>query len=163
MFSEISDEYVGETADWTIPTVDGKPLTFSGTFLGFSSSYSDIHDRRAHPGGLEQNPIPVLGPFRKPLRCSACRWSEFRIFKEDDESVSRYPYLIHFTGRSELIGEEARYRISDLLTARGVIEELTTRRGGSVYLSIPAASLLAQAAEIDNGPLKEAYDARRVP
>lgn len=156
MFSDISDEYVGEKGNWIIPGTDRKPLVFFGIFLGFSSSHADIHNSRAHPNGSIG--VPVLGQ-----RCSACRWSEFRIFKESDDSKKSWPYLIHFTGISTIPGEETRYRISDILTAREVIEELTTRKGGSVYLSIPAASLLAQAAEIDDGPLKEAYDARRVP
>ncbi len=155
MFSDISDEYVGEKGSWTIPGINRSPLDFSGLFLGFSTSHVQGHSRLAHPKGVG---LPVPGQ-----RCSACRWSEFRIFREDNESTLRYPYLIHFTGRSEVPGEETRYRIEDMLTAREVIEKLTTRKGGSVYLSIPAASLLAQAAEIDNGPLKEAYDARRVP
>lgn len=155
MFSDISDEYVGEKANWVIPGTSKEPFAFSGIFLGFSSSHSENHNERAHPN---KQTTPIMGQ-----RCSACRWSEFRIFRETDETKNVWPYLIHFTGRSILPGEDTRYRISDILTAREVIEELTTRRGGSVYLSIPAASLLAQAAEIDNGPLKEAYDARRVP
>lgn len=155
MFSEISDEYVGEKGEWTIPGTNKKPLTFSGLFLGFSSSHTENHSDRAHPNERKE-PLPGI-------RCSACRWSEFRLFREEGSEHTRWPYLIHFTGRSILPGEDTRYRVSDILTAREVIEELTTRKGGSVYLSIPAASLLAQAAEIDDGPLKEAYDARRVP
>lgn len=156
MFSEVTDEYVGESGEWTILGADRKPLVFSGIFLGFSSSHAETHNSRAHPNGSID--APVIGQ-----RCSACRWSEFRIFKESDKSKKLWPYLIHFTGMSSVQGEETRYRISDILTSREVIEELTTRKGGSVYLSIPAASLLAQAAEIDGGPLKEAYDARRIP
>jgi len=162
-FSDISDELVGEKGDWEIPGSEDT-LSFSGTFLAFSSSRKMIHDSRAHPGGTEKNPIPIMGHDGKPIRCSACRWSEFRLFKEDEKGIgARWPYIIHFTGMSIVPGEHTRFRIVDILTAREVIENLTTRRGGSAYLSVPAARLLAQAAEIDNGPLKEAYDARRVP
>lgn len=150
--SDISDELVGERGDWKIPGKEDT-LSFSGTFLAFSSSHSQTHSIRAHPN---KETIPIE-------RCSACRWSEFRLFKEDDREKTRWPYLIHFTGKSILPGEQTRFRIADILTAREVIENLTTRRGGSAYLSVPAAKLLAQAAEIDDGPLKEAYDARRVP
>ena len=163
-FSDISDERVGERGTWTIPSEDGQEISFSGLFLAFSSSHSDTHHFRAHPEGIEKNPIPILDSDGKSMRCSACRWSEFRIFKEEDQRVGLWPYLIHYAGLSSIPGEVTRYRpVKELLTAREVIEELTTRKGDSVRLSIPAAKLLAQAAEIDNGNLKEAYDARRVP
>ena len=149
--SVVSDEMVGERAEWKIPGNDGSPLVFSGIFLALSSSHSNTHSIRAHPN---EEKIPVQ-------RCSACRWSEFRLFREDDRG--KYPYLILFTGMSIVPNEKTRHRVADILTAREVIENLTTRRGGAAYLSVPAARLLAQAAEIDDGPLKEAYDARRVP
>lgn len=160
--SDISDEYVGSRGAWKISGKDGKAVAFSGTFLGFSSSQSETHSNRAHPGGIKKTPTPVLDYDGKSMRCSACRWSEFRLFKEEDGDAL-LPYLVHFTGMSTVLGEETRYRIQDYLTALEVIEVLTTRRGGNVYLSIPAARLLAQAAAIDDGPLKEAYNARLVP
>lgn len=163
-FSDISDEFVGTENTWIIPGKFGEPISIYGTFLGFSSSYSLTHDKRAHPDGSS---IPLKYPDGKNMRCSACRWSEFRLFKEKANALSkedtRWPYFLHFTGMSTVPGEKTRYRIEELLTPREVIEVLITRKAGTTFFSIPAARLLAQASDIDNGPLKEAYNARLVP
>jgi hypothetical protein len=149
------DEKVGTSGNWNLLVSEKESITVSGMFLGMTSSQARRHAVGAHSDGL-------LGVPER--RCSACRWSEFRIFREETGGlpVDDAPYIIHFTGRSSVVGETTRYRIEDVLTAQEVIEVLTTRRGGKAYLSAPAARVLAQAAAFDKRELQTAYDARRV-
>lgn len=148
------DACVGTSGTWPLP-IEGGQMDVEGTYLGCASSRARRHDPRAHPNG------PGMAPVR---RCSACRWSEFRIFREETGGapVDDKPYLVHFSGCSVLMGEKSRFRFEEMLTAREVIEIMTTRRSGKAYLSVPAGRVLAQAAAFDKGALKEAYDARLV-
>lgn len=158
------DDRVGTRGNWALPVEDGE-IQITGMYLGCSSSRARRHLARAHPDGPGSPPAPrtredgSTGPG-----CSACRWTEFRLFREEkeDKPVDGRPYLLHLTGRSVVAGETTRTRFEELLTAREVIESLTTRRRGAVYLSVPAGRVLAQAAEFDAGALKDAFDARRV-
>lgn len=149
------DDRIGEQGKWKLP-VDGGFEEVDGTYLGMSSSRSPRHFTRSHPDGIDKPPS-------KGARCSACRWSEFRIFREEENGtpISR-PYLVHITGGSVVPGETSRCRIEDMLTGPEVIEILTTRRDRMAYLSVPAGDVLAQAAGIDRGELLRAYDARKV-
>lgn len=150
------DDMVGESGHWELPGQE-EPVVVDGVFLGVGSSRASRHWYRAHPSGSADKPYGRS-------RCSACRWSEFRIFREDKDGrpVDDRPYLVHFTGRSIVPGESDRCRIEEMLTGREVVEVLTTRSGGKAYLSAPAARALAQSATFDRGALTAAYDARIV-
>lgn len=148
------DEKVGTSGVWVLPVPNGE-IELTGVFLGVSSLRAEKHALWAHKNGPEDPPTG---------RCGRCRWSEFRIFREEDEGkpIDNKPYFVHFSGMSVVPGETARHRVVDLLTAREVVEVLTTRKFGKAYLSAPAGRALAQAASFDEGPLQAAYDTRRV-
>jgi hypothetical protein len=151
------DDKVGMVGIWELPSEDPNTLIIvEGTYLGCASSESLRHSPRAHPD---------TEPWSNPIApCSACRWSEFRIFREEISGVpvDKTPYLLHLTGDSRLSGETPRHRIKDMKTGREIVELLTTRRFGKVYLSWAAAQVLAQAAGHDGGALTNAYDSRLV-
>lgn len=153
------DNRVGTSGTWTLRVGD-ELIEITGAYLGVSASRSPKHHPHAHPEGTDKPPTGLNPVTGRPYRCNACRWTEFRIFREDTEEWN--PYLIHFTGGSSLPGETPKNRIKDMLTARMVVEVLTTRRGGRAYLSAPAALVLAQAASFDRGELTRAFDSRLV-
>lgn len=134
-------EDVGSRGVWELQSDVQEPLEVRGLFVGWSTSRASRH---THDWAW----------------CSACRWSEFRIFVSDSGG-----YVIHYTGISDKPGETTRYRYEEARTAREVVEILTTRRNRKdrhdVFLSAPAARLLSQAASFDED-LREAYDNRAV-
>jgi len=145
------DSRIGESGSWELPVTDSDPITLKGKYLGMSSSFRRKHRMEAHKGGAQWVAPGVW--------CSACRWTEFRIFKEDDDEA--LPYLLHKTGRSAVPGEVSWHSFEEMLGAEGLIESLTTRRKGSAFLSIPAGRVLTQAIAFDK-LLKEAWDKRLV-
>lgn len=164
------DELVGTYGTWALPIKDGD-LNINGFYLGFSTSESANHSPLAHPSGFPPGKnvatrINFRTKLEEDIRCSACRWTEFMIFREQDEESSEgireRPYLVHFAGISVLPDEASRFRFERSLTAIEVVEILTTRRGGRAYLSVPAGRVLAQAASFDKCALTEAYNNRLV-
>lgn len=146
------DDRIGESSTWTLPVTDSEPITVKGLYLGMSSSHSNRHRAEAHAGGVQ---------WATPgERCSACRWAEFRIFRElDDEET---PYLLHKTGASAVPGETPRHKFEEMLSARGLIETMTMRRPDRPpFLPIPAGRVLSQATAFDE-VLREAWDSRLV-
>lgn len=146
---------VGSSGTWLVPSLDGEDAVFGGRFLGVSSSRARGHV--AHPGEYA----------RKSVRCSACRWSELRIFKR----TSGW-YVVHTLGRSCVPGEIDGYRphARFVLTPPEVLETLTTRLkprpGGTagervVFFSDAAARVLAQASAFDE-QIQDAWENRRV-
>lgn len=158
------DENVGFRGKWVLPLDEGLDfLSVEGLYLGFASSESKSHNPQVHPQGPE-GPFVWKTSFGRKLRCNGCRWTEFRLFREetDGKPVDNRPYLLHLMGMSSIPGETTRHKFEEWKTALEIIELLTIRRAGNAYLSIPAGRLLAQAASYDNGELKDAYMIRRV-
>lgn len=138
---------VGQTRLWDLPS-EGEPCLLNAVFLGFSSSRSDRH---RHPAGTTAPP---------GSRCSGCRWTEFRIYREDTEP---HCFYLHTVGRSVVKGESDLPRLSDpILTATEVISHLTRRLPGATpFLTVPADMVLAQASHYDED-VREAYNSRAV-
>lgn len=134
---------VGIKGSWRLPsTEEGQAeLAVAGCFLGWSSSRSSRH---THDWAW----------------CSACRWSEFRIFSKDCGG-----YVLHYTGMSEKEGETVRYRHQEARSSYEVVEIMTTRRTRAdrrdVFLSAPAARVLSQAAGFDSS-IRDAFENRAV-
>lgn len=148
-------DQVGLLKLWRLPLdhqEDSDYLEFNGVFLGVSTSRREYHSRHV-PGTL-----PPTGQ-----NCSACRWFELRLFRNDDEGR----YISLYIGESILPGETPRYRAETIVSAYELIEVLTT-----VYtdvegmrhqrLSHVARRALAQAAGHDEA-IRQAYDARIQP
>lgn len=134
-------EDVGTRGSWELRSDSRNPLKVVGRFIGWSTSHSSRH---THDWAW----------------CSACRWSDFRIFVPDSGG-----YVIHYTGISDKPGETTRLRYEEAVTAHEVVEILTTRRSRGdrreVFLSAPAARLLAQAASLDEA-VRDAFENRAV-
>jgi hypothetical protein len=148
-------ESVGLIDTWRFPVGADVGMSLYGKLLGVVSSRRPIHDK-SHEGRAYA---------RRGDQCGACRWFEPRIFREiydECEPVSNPSqshlgrYLIHFAGMSIVPGETNRLRFEWAVSPHEVIELLTTRHDRSVFLTIPAARVLAQAANFD-ADLKEAY------
>lgn len=140
-----SNENVGKSGTWLLPTEDGS-VAVEGKFLGMSSSHRSGHNR---------NTAHYRGYPRKGTPCSACRWSVFRVFRNADG------YTIHHTGMSAVPGETMRFRNELVGTAYEVVESMTTRRDRQAFLTVAAARVLAQCAAYDV-PLRDAYENRAV-
>lgn len=140
-------EDVGLQRDWILPNNDGSStVELNGKLLGVSSSHWDRH--------VGHKPEEYVAPGD---RCGACRWFEVRIFRDQDNKQ----YMIHYAGRSIIPEEKTRSRYEWLNGAHAVLESLTTRRVAGVYLTPPAARVLAQAAGQDKA-LEEVWINRAV-
>lgn len=142
------EDQVSRGGPWTLPMGTGQdPIVFGGRYLGLSSSRRERHNHRdtAHvgPGG----------------RCSACRWTESRIFRNTTDDR----YLVHTVGMSRVPGETARIKARWLLTPYEVVAYFVQRPegGGRPFLTSPADMVLAQAAGHDDD-LRDAYENRAV-
>jgi hypothetical protein len=146
---------LGKSGVWKLPDREGT-VTVSGKLLGSSSSRSMKHS--AHRGESARSKQQCDCQMRScpQCRCSACRWTEFRLFRTKDG------YLLHRIGCSQVSGEKDRYGWDEIATAPEVIEVLTTRRRDrDPFLTVPAARLLAQASAFDMA-LRDAYENRAV-
>lgn len=134
-------EAVGTKGDWVLPSDEQPDLETTGRFLGWSTSRSTKH---THDWAW----------------CSACRWSEFRVFSQDSGG-----YVIHYSGMSDKPGETTRRRYLEAVAAHEVVEIMTTRRTKGdrrdVFLSAPAARVLSQAASFDTA-IRDAFENRAV-
>ncbi len=139
---------VGDKGAWRLPSPGGTgPVSVTGTFIGMASSRRDSHNRHTM-----HNEAGYCAPRE---RCSACRWSVFRVFRDEAG------YLIHHTGMSAVPGETMRFRNERVKTAYEVVESMTTRRSRTAYLTVAAAMVLAQCAAYDV-PLRDAWENRAV-
>lgn len=144
---------VGQVGTWILPAynLDGvtSEVRVDGRYLGWATSQQRHH--RNHPSEYADRGHP----------CSACRWSEFRLFRQSEEP--RW-YLLHFTGRSRVPGETTRYRDERVFTAPEVVTKLETHKSNSVtggmnyFLTVPAKCLLAQASVLDEDIADARYE-----
>lgn len=118
--------------------------TVDGWLIGFASSQRDRHN---HPTGSTSN------------RCSACRWSEVRIFLNNDKSEARY--AVHTHGPTTIPGEINLCHLYRTNSAHQIVEILTVRKPNAVFLPRVAAMALAEAAGCDAG-IEDAYINRLV-
>ncbi len=126
---------VDSEGSWSLPTEDEQTVALEGKFLGMSSSGRKRHNPRAFHND---------GHAEKGEKCSACRWSEFRVFRDGDG------YVIHFAGVSVVPGETLRSRVERRKTAHEVVLLLTTRRPPEIpYMTKAAADVLGQCATYD--------------
>lgn len=142
----------GDVATWELPAGDGAPpVRVHGAFLGCGTSCREVH---THPRGAERAPAGS--------RCSACRWTELRLFRSDrfaapgPAAIPATPktYVLHVVGASAVPGETPRYRSTVFFTARDLVAELTRTP------SHAARTVLDQATALD-APLELALLARR--
>jgi hypothetical protein len=121
-------------------------IKIRGRLLGFSTSQREQHN---HP-----SPVDVDTRWK----CSACRWVEIRLLKDDDDS-----YVVSTLGRTIVQGETDRSRVVFTDSPFEVIERLTDRRPNQRQPRLPLAAALAlsQAAAIDDG-IRDAYVNRAV-
>lgn len=147
-----ADEAGEPSRRWALPDTGGRDealqvIEFDGMLLGAVSTH-----RPGHRGHTPDQPVA------KGQRCSGCRWYEVRIFRSDGGH-----YAVHTVGASSLPNEVNRHRLRWAVSAREVIEILTTRHTQGeqpkIFLTDPAASVLAQATRFDEAIL-EAYDNR---
>lgn len=144
-------ESVGREGTWIISNEYGESVTVTGGMLGIGSSQRPRH----------QNHLP--GETAPPrTHCSACRWTEIRIFGCDpDDGKALAPYLVVKRGASIVPGEKDYIEWEWLTAGHEVLEKLTTRRGSDVFLTPPASRAASQAAENDPG-MRDAWLNRAV-
>lgn len=135
---------------YTITTEQQGTTTFNGTVLGSATSEDLQHNHK----GPYVSSTPANG---KRPSCSACRWFEVTLY--DDEDADEY--VVHTVGRSILPDEIDYARVSRTTSAYEVVEILTVRQKGSVFIAAPSLRALAQAAAIDDD-MRDAYVNRAV-
>lgn len=135
---------------YTISTEKQGSTTFEGDLLGSGTSHSADH---SHPGGFISR-TPVNG---RRASCSACRWFEVSLYWDVDAGQ----YVVHTIGRS-IVPEEIDYaRIARTHSPYEVLEFLTVRQPGNVFIASPSLHALAQAAHLDEG-IRDAYVNRAI-
>lgn len=140
----------GDLGRWTFTDRYGSVAEIEGDFLGMGSSHRPSHQHR-------------FPPYAEPGKpCSACRWTEVRLFQECEapeggERSGRY--LVVRTGRSAVPGEETRTSFGYLDTASEVVRSLISwSEDGAASLAYGPRQALVQASTYDDG-LNEAYEA----
>jgi hypothetical protein len=127
----------GCVGTWHVDDWSGKTFELTGKFLGAGSTYRHFH--KGHPAGQ---------PAMKGQHCSACRWTEIGLFREDGKDGE---YLIVNRGISLVPGETERVSAA-YVTVETVKEQMSLLRelghGGMLFTG-PAMQMLAQAAEHD--------------
>lgn len=123
---------------WTLRTPE-KTISVVGQLLGHASSHRENHTH-------ETGTVPHRG-----WKCSACRWFEVTIIKlhEVDAELHGGVYAVSTEGHSIIPGEIILCRVMFLNSPYEMIEILTARHNGNVFLPAPAARALAQASDID--------------
>lgn len=136
--------------EYTVATADGE-LTFIGRLLGRAENRAVTH---SHSTSFA----------RRGERCSACRWSEYRIYRVAVESrdATGGRYVVLSYGHSDVPNERTIHRVSVTDSPAEVIELLTTRKFNQApQLTATAARLLARASDLDDD-LQDAWDNRVV-
>lgn len=133
---------------WELPTRTGTTKILA-TLLGEGTSRSDVHSH------LDD----VAAPGQK---CSACRWSEVKIFRLPEVDGQRGDYVVHTAGRSAIPGEFTKTRLVRTASPRAVIDALIVQRyeDGELrdtFITRPAQDALDAATDQDDD-LGEALD-----
>lgn len=141
------EEVDGTAQTWTVPG-SVRDVQFEGVLLGVSSTQKPTH--RPHPGewANRRSDCDCDGKGCFSCRCSACRFTELRLFR------TRAGYLLHRSGLSDVPGEEDRFSEIWCGTADLVLDELVTVRPGMRLLRVPAVRLLTQAAAFDDSVVR---------
>lgn len=117
---------------------------FDGVLLGEASSYRDIHSN--HP---ESFALPGQ-------RCSACRWFEVKIYREDAGD-----YLIELAGKTNVPTEKDRHRVEQTSSPHAIIDLLTQQDNGRPFIPLVSRRVLAEASAHDTA-IEEVYIRRVV-
>lgn len=109
---------------------------FDGRVIASASSQSPEHPLLIHDVGeyAEQG-----------FRCSACRWFDIIIYRNDDTDG----WVVQTVGRSIVPGEDNRFRVHFCDTPRQVVTALAQTRDNNVYLPKVAQRALDDAADED--------------
>ncbi len=137
---------VGSEGTWALVSQDGVQQIITGEFLGLGSSWRDQH---------KPNTPHTEGYAAKGDYCSHCRWTELRIFGDDDA------YWIVSRGASIVPGERDLISFDRALVGMEVVERLRTRRDNREFFTHPASIALSQAAQFD-AEIKDAYLSARL-
>lgn len=134
----------GDPGLWSFTDRYGSVTSVRGHFLGMGSSHRPSHQHR-------------FPPYAEPGKpCSACRWTEVRIFQESGDPGR---YLVVRTGRSAVPEEETRTSFGYLDTASEVVRSLISwSEEGAASLAYGPRQALVQSSAYDDG-LSEAYEA----
>jgi hypothetical protein len=147
-----------ERAAHEITTKQQGTVTFFGSLIGHATSEATRHNH----AGETLAPTGHSDRDRKGPRpsCSACRWFEAELYQEIYQGqVSGY--VIHTIGRSIVPGEIDYARVLKTDSAFEVVELMTVRQKGAVFLPAPSSRALAQASSVDDD-IREAYINRAV-
>lgn len=138
----------GSRGTWTVADDYGSRDEIRGVFLGSGSSRRDRH--LGHDTGTWAYP---------PERCSACRWMELLIFREEaEDGTASGRYLVVKCGVSDVPGETDRVSFSWALSPDEVIVALYTRQHDKRILTRPACTALARCSPHDES-LRDAFRA----
>jgi hypothetical protein len=122
---------------WHVTDWSGKTVEITGKFLGAGSTSRPFH--KGHRAGE----FPLKGQH-----CSACRWTEIGLFREDDPEGE---FLIVNRGMSIVPGEVERVSMAfaTVETVKELVLMLRELGHGGMLLTSPAMQMLAQATEHD--------------
>jgi hypothetical protein len=141
----------GSTAEWPLRTDSGVENVLA-TFLGLGTSRSGDH--RGHAPGTVQPRRPKHVRRHEWSNCHACRWTEVRIFKSEQDGV----FLVYTVGRSLAADEGMRTTLAWASTPADLFEALQIRPDGMrqrARLSVPATQALEMAAGHDQRLYRE--------
>lgn len=115
---------------------------FSGMLLVFSTTKVDEHSDIAHLGGAR---IPMA-------RCSACRWTELALYRQDEQGENAAGWVLHSIGRSVVPGETDRPWFRVVTDPREVVSAMLQRDSSTGQKHIPsyAKRALDEASDLDD-------------
>lgn len=148
------------------PTTELEVDAGDGTYHFTGQHLAHVSSRWSTHGGEHIGEVVTRG-----ARCSACRWTEIAIYRADDLALAETAvvnvgsalgrYLVITRGCTSVPGESTYVTPTWTNSPYEVLEILTQRKDGRVFLPGPAARALSRAAEFDEG-LNDAYVNRAV-
>lgn len=144
--------------EYSVTNEDGTAIDFVGALLGEASGRREIH--RGHDVWPErEDDYAGVG-----VRCSACRWTEARVYLtygrippergtlQDERYRESNGYVVEIVGRTLVPGEDDRHSAWCVTSPHSVVELLNSSRSST----LAARLALAEAAGNDDA-LEEAY------